>query len=1112
MRTRIWIAPLLAILVFPFCAVRVSVAQFTIATVAGGGPNNLPAQQASVGFAQSIALDKAGNLYIADSYSSQIFKVSTTGTLTLVAGNGTMGYSGDGGAATSAALNRPEGIFVDGSGNIFIADTDNSVIREVSNGQIQTVAGNFAAGPGYSGDGAAATSAQLNDPFGVFVDGQGNLFIADTDNNVIREVLASNGNIQTVAGNFSKGGGYSGNGGLATSAQLAEPEGISVDAFGNIFIADTLNSVIREVTGGTIQTVAGTYYAWADVCNYSGDGGLAVSAQLCLPNSIYVDSSSDVYIADTQNSIIREVSGGNIQLIAGTPDTTGYTGNGGAAIGAELNYPGGVAVDGAGDIFIADTKNYVVREVTAGNIQPFAGNNTLAYSGDGGPATSAALDAPGGVALDSAGNIYIADTNSSVIRVVNTGTQPVTIAGVTIQPGDVQTVAGNGQFCTVPIPGGCGDGGAATGAQLNFPYGVFVDSSGNIYIADTGLPATESSVIRMVNPAGTIQTVVGMLGSAGYAGDGGAPLNAQLDNPQGVFVDGSGDIFIADTGNSALRIATGSQSLTFAGTTIPANTIVTLAGQPPAACADTSTGCGDNGTATSASLNFPTGVAVDSAGNVYIADSQDSVIRVVNSSSQNPLTIAGTQILPGDIRTVAGTLGRFGYTGDNGAPTSALLNTPYDVFVDALGNIYIADSDNSSIREVVAVSGLIQTIAGNGSGTGGFSGDGGQATSAELNTPGSVFPGGSGIFLADTDNSRIRQMISTVAVAVVPSSSTLAPGGTQQYLATVSGTSNANVAWLVNGMIGGNSTAGRISPQGLYQAPSSAPSSAITVSAVSEADGFSSGSTPVSIAVAGVPAIGISTTPAGVTVVYTAASQSFTAAVTGETNTAVNWHVNSIAGGNSTVGTIDSNGNYNAPGTVPSQPVVIISAVSQADSTVSGSYPVTLVTAPAAQSPAPQTISPGGSATFSLTLNANTGSPHDPITLSCLPSSLPSGASCSFSPITITPGSSAVPFSLTVTVPSSAASLRPRQTLWPRSPLYLALTLLAGVLVPVGKRRKGHILWVGMIGLFLLAMVACGGGSSSPTTPPQTYTIKVQGTTPAQLTPVTITTVSLTVK
>jgi sugar lactone lactonase YvrE len=1093
MRSRNLPASLCIVLVAAFFGPHFSYGQYSISSVAGGGPNDLNALHASIGYAGSVARDAAGNTYVADSYSSHIFKVDTSGNLTVVAGNGTLGYSGDGGLATSAALNRPEGVVVDAAGDIFIADTDNSVIREVvaGTGNIQTVAGNGTSG--YSGDGGPATSAELSDPFGLFVDGQGNIFIADTDNFVIREVLASSGNIQTVAG-IPGTAGYVGDGGPASSAQLDQPESVVLDATGNIFIADTYNSVIREVTiaNGNIQTVAGINYAWADVCNYSGDGGPAASAQLCLPNGVLVDGSGDIFIADTNNLVIREVSAsnGNIQTVAG--DNTlgaGYSGDGGPATSAQLNYPSGIVVDSSGNIFIADTENFVIREVTAGNIQTLVGNNNLAYSGDGGLATNAALNAPGEVSVDGAGDLFIADTDNSVVR------ELVALTG------DIQTTAGTG------IAGYTGDSGLATAAELNFPSGVFVDTSGNIFIADT-----QNSVIREVVAAtGDIQTLAGN-GTPGYSGDGGAPTSAQLNNPAGVVLDTSGNIYIADTGNSAIRVInTGSVAVTIAGILIQPGTIQTVAGNGTA-CTDTSAGCGDNGSATSAELNFPSGISLDAGGDIFAADTFDDAIREINATS-------------GIIQTVAGTLGQRGYSGDNGPATSALLDTPYGVFVDALGNIFIADTDNSVVREVVAVTGTIQTIAGNG--TYGFSGDGGAATSAELAHPlGLVGVASGNLFIADTENFRIRQLSSTVNGSVFPSSVTVPVNGPQQFASIVTGTNNTSVTWRVNNLTGGNSNLGTVSSEGFYKAPASPPASgSVTVTAISNANGFTSASAQVTIVSDNSPSVSISTTPSGVTEVYTATTQSFTVAVTAETNSAVNWQVENIAGGNSAVGTISSGGLYSAPSTVSAPLLVSIKAVLQANAAISGYYPFTIVTAPSAPQPSPQTISPGGSANYSLSLNANTGDPKQPITLSCLQSSLPPGSSCSFSPKIITPAAGAVPFSLTVSVPSGTASLRKPSGLWLAPQICFGFMPLAGILLIGGKPRNRYPrwLWVVLLCVLLVALIACGGGSSSSGSGPGSspgspqnpevgnFTINVQGTTAAQPSPITITTVGLTV-
>jgi trimeric autotransporter adhesin len=1073
MRSPRLIAFLSIALLVAVCSPQLSFGQFSITTVAGGGPNNLLATHAGLGYAGGVALDGAGNTYIADSYSSQVFKVDNSGNLTVLAGNGTVGYSGDGGPATSAALNGPEGVAVDSSGNIFIADTANFVIREVvaSSGTIQTVAGNGK--EGYSGDGRPATSAELDDPYGVFVDGSGNIFIADTDNSIIREV--SNGTIQTVAGTPGSFG-YAGDGGVATAAQLDEPQGVFVDGSGNIFIADTYNSVIREVIAGTIQTIAGVNYVWNDNCNYSGDGGPAISAQLCLPNAVFVDGSGDIFIADTQNSIIREVTGGTINTVAGTPDTVGYSGDGGSATSAELNYPSTMAVDGSGTIFIADTDNYVIREVTGGNISTFAGNNTLAYSGDGGLATNAALNFPGETFVDSQGDVFIADSDSSVIREVVAAT------------GNIQTVAGNG------VSGYSGDGAAATLAELNFPSGVFVDGSGDIFIADT-----ENSVIREVVAAtGDIQTVAGD-GTPGYLGDGSAATLAELNNPASVVIDSSGNIYIADTTNSATRVVnTGGQAITVAGITIQPGAIQTVAGNGTA-CSDPSSGCGDNGPATSAELNSPSGVSLDASGDIFVADTFNNAVREINSA--------------GLIQTVAGTLGQRGYSGDNGPPTSALLDTPSGLFVDSFGNIFIADSDNSVIREVVAVASTIQTIAGNG--TKGFSGDGGTATAAELHYPSGVSgtPAGT-LYLADMENSRVRQLSSTVNVQVEPASASVTVTAPQPFGSIVSGASNKNVTWQVNGVTGGNSTIGTISSSGIYQAPANIPSQhLVTVNAISNANGFTKGSANVVIVGGDAPNVGVTTTPAGVTEVYTGTTQTFNAKVTGESNKSVN----GIAGGTASTGTISGAGVYSAPNTVPLQPLVLITAVSHANSALSGSYPITVVTVPSAAAPASQTISPGGSATYSISLNPNTGSPKQPITLSCSQSSLPAGATCTFSPKTITPSNQAVPFTLTVNVPSGTTAALRTTELWLASQLCLGFMPIIGMLL-IGEKRNRRWLYLALLCVFLTVLIGCGGGSGSgssssgPNPEAGSYNIQVQGTTAGQPTAVTITTAGLTVK
>jgi hypothetical protein len=396
-----------------------------------------------------------------------LFNGAPLNFITTVAGNGAFGFSGDGGSATNAEVNSPSGMAVDGTGNVFIADSQNIRIREVdTNGIITTVAGNGTAG--YSGDGGPATNATLYFTAGVAMDRFGNLFIADELNSRIREVF-TNGIITTVAGNGVVG--YSGDGGIATNAALHYPKGVAVDSIGNVFIADWGNFRIREVgTNGIITTVAGN-----GVNGYSGDGGSATNAELTSTGGVTVDSAGNLFIGDYGNNRIREVgTNGIITSVAGT-NAYGYSGDGGPAINGELWYPMGVAVDSVGNLFIADYYNNRIREVgTNGIITTVAGNGVSGYSGDGGAATNAELRNPSGVAVDSIGDLFIADEYNNRIREVDTN-------------GIIATVAGNGGG------GYSGDGGYATCAALSWPSGVAVDSLGNLFIADS-----ENNRIRKV--------------------------------------------------------------------------------------------------------------------------------------------------------------------------------------------------------------------------------------------------------------------------------------------------------------------------------------------------------------------------------------------------------------------------------------------------------------------------------------------------------------------------------------------------------------------------------------------------------------------------------------
>jgi trimeric autotransporter adhesin len=615
-----------------------------ITTVAGNGAygysgNGGPATNASLGVPTWVAVDAAGNLFIADFGNNVIRKVGTNGIITTVAGNKTAGYSGDGGAATNASLDDPCSVVLDNAGNLFISDYGNDVVREVGiDGIITTVAGNGTAG--YSGDGGTATNAELDELAGVTVDATGNLFIADSGNNVIRKV-GTNGIITTLAGNGSEG--FSGDGGAATNASLWGPGGVAVDAAGDVLFADEANQRVRKVgTNGIITTVAGN-----GTKGYSGDGGVATKASLLYPSSVVVDTMGNLFINDSGNYRIRKVGTNNIISTVAGDGYDEFAGDGGPAANATLYNPESVAADAAGHLFIVDSGNDRIRKVgTNGIITTLAGDGTDGFSGDGAAATKASLSGPAGLALDVAGNLYFADAGNDRVRKVGTN-------------GIITTVAGNGGGS------GIGDGGLATKATLSSPIGVAVDAARNLYIADE-----YNNRIRKVGTNGIISTVAGS-GIAAFSGDGGVATNASLWYPSGVAVDAAGNLYIADSYNNRIR-KVGTNGI-----------ITTLAGNGPSGRIGGYSG--DGGAATNADLSYPSGVAVDAAGNLYLADYGSQHIRKVGTN--------------GIITRFAGN-GTEGFSGDGGQATNASLYGPFAVALDATGNLLIADDRNNRIRRV----------------------------------------------------------------------------------------------------------------------------------------------------------------------------------------------------------------------------------------------------------------------------------------------------------------------------------------------------------------------------------------------------------------------------
>lgn len=329
-------------------------------------------------------------------------------------------------------------------------------------------------------------------------------------------------NIYTYAG-IANTAGYSGNDSLATLARMAGPAGIAVGPTGNVYVADSRNNVVRVIDGAhIIRTFAGMGTA-----GYAGDGGPATAAQLRNPTAVTVDAAGNVYIADSRNNVVRMVSAaGVISTVAGN-NTAGYAGDGGPATAAQLRNPSGVAVDATGNIYVSDTRNFVVRKVSAGIISTIAGNNTPGYSGDGGAATAAQLARPLGLTIDAAGNIYVADAwNNRVRRISATGA--------------MATFAGSGAL------GHSGDGGPATAAAFASPSDVKTDAAGNVFISDSG------NTVRMVNTANVVSAFAGT-GAAGYSGDGGLATLARFSGPTGLAIDAAHNVYISATGNNVVR-------------------------------------------------------------------------------------------------------------------------------------------------------------------------------------------------------------------------------------------------------------------------------------------------------------------------------------------------------------------------------------------------------------------------------------------------------------------------------------------------------------------------------------------------------------------------------
>jgi sugar lactone lactonase YvrE len=680
------------------------------------------------------------SIYITDSGHSLIRMVSPNGQISILAGiPGYSGYNGDGLFGNNSLLNNPTGIAVSSNGSVYFSDTGNNAIRMISTSGVKsTVAGIANVNSGtYGGDGGPAIYAVLNGPRGLAIANNGEIYIADTGNNVIRMIHPNNNTITTIAGTCYQSyclSGYSGDGGPATSAFLRTPSAVAVDMYNNIYIADTGNNVIRMIypNNNTITTIAGTCYQSYCPGGYSGDGGPATSALLNFPTSVQVASNGSIYISDSGNNAIRMVSpSGIIYTLAGSCSdfcVYGYSGDGGLATNAKLFSPSGIWFrNNDGSLLIADTNNNVIRSVSSTNIiTTTVGNHmTVSYLGVMPSALSASLNVPYSVFLAN-GSIYITENNGNTIKMMASN-------------GSVITIAGNG------TAGYSGDGGLASSAQVSGPTDIKVTQNGNIYFADSG-----NNLVRVIYPNGTINTIAGYclqtssqsscLG--GYTEDGVQATTTLLNNPKGISVQSNGDIYIADSQNNKIRkVAANGIIITVAGTLLSGYS-------------------GDGGPAYLAQLNNPTSVSVSPDGTIYFADSGNNVIRMITTN--------------GLINTVAGDpfCSRSQCPNSSGSAIGVCLSSPTGVVALGNGVFYFSDYGNNLIRQVS--NGYITTVAGHcqceenndpfyrfSYCVAGYLGDNGPATNALLNIPAGIYYAGNNLlYFADSGNNVIRKFIS----------------------------------------------------------------------------------------------------------------------------------------------------------------------------------------------------------------------------------------------------------------------------------------------------------------------------------------------------------------
>jgi len=585
------------------------------------------------------------------------------------------------GTGSTARFSYPYGVAIDSGGNVYLADTRNSTIRKITlAGIVTTVAG--LAGSRGSADGTGGT-ARFAWPTSVATDGGGNVYVADSSNHTIRKITPA-GVVTTLAGEAGSSGSTDG---IGSAARFRSPRGVATDGAGNVYVADTANHLIRKITPtGMVTTLAG-------LASSSGStDGTGSTARFYQPPGVTTDSGGNVYVADEMNHTIRKItSAGVVTTLAGLAGSAGYADGAGSA--ARFWFPGGVTTDSAGNVYVADGL-HTIRKITPGGVvTTLAGQVATSGSADG-TGSAAQFFYPRGVATDTAGNIYVADSYNNTLRKTTPTGVVTTLAGLS------EDKSGSSN-------------GTGSAARFNNPFGVATDNAGNVYVADSS-----NYTIRKISPSGVVSTFAGLAGAQGSADGTGSA--ARFRYTYGVATDNGGNVYVADSANNTIRKIT------------PTGVVTTLAGL---ANSDGST----DGTGSAARFNYPYGVATDNGGSVYVADSFNNTVRKITPA--------------GVVTTVAGLAGSSGST--DGTGSAARFNSPLGIATDGSGNVYVADSINYTVRKITPA-GVVTTLAGLAGSSGNTDGAG---SAARFNYPTGVETDSVGnVYVADSKNNTIRKV------------------------------------------------------------------------------------------------------------------------------------------------------------------------------------------------------------------------------------------------------------------------------------------------------------------------------------------------------------------